>query len=345
LGDVLAPGDSEQVPDVPPVAAPPVSDEMEAHLGNLIMALRGGRDVVPFLGAGVNVFERPPDVRWEPGQERYLPNALELAEHLSKQFYWPPQGESKDLLRVSQYIASTAGTGPLYKELHSIFDANYELSSLHRLLAELPELLERITGKRRHQLILTTNYDDALERAFTAAGEDFDVVSYVADDEKNRGRFVHTRLGQAPKTIRTPNSYVGVSREKRTVILKLHGAVDRDRPPQVDDSYVITEDHYVDYLTQTDLGKLVPVNLAAELTDSHVLFLGYGMADWNLRVLLHRMWGRRRLKYASWSIQQKASPLDKAVWEKRNLDLLEMDLRIYVPLLRERIETLLPAER
>jgi SIR2-like domain len=337
MSESLAPDGLDDVPAT-------VSAEMEAHLDNLVMAFRGGRDVVPFLGAGVNVFERPPDVRWEPGQRQFLPDAKELAQHLTTQFHWPTEGDKGDLLRVSQYIAATAGTGPLYHELHSVFDANYEPSSLHRLLAALPELLERITGTRRYQLILTTNYDDGLERAFEGAGEDIDVVSYMADDHKNHGRFLHRRRGEAPKTIRTPNNYVDVTRERRTVILKLHGAIDRDRPPQVEDSYVITEDHYVDYLTQTDVGKLVPINLAAELQDSHVLFLGYGMADWNLRVLLHRMWGRRRLKYKSWSIQHKTSPLDKAVWEQRNLDLLEMDLRQYVPLLRKRIEALLSAE-
>jgi SIR2-like domain len=322
----------------------PLSSDLEAHLDDLVLALSGGRDVVPFLGAGVGVFERPQGMRFDPEERRFLPSAVELAEHLTTRFHWPPGAETQDLLRVAQYIAATKGTGSLYDELHTVFDSNYEPTSLHRLLAGLPRLLEQITGTRRYQLVLTTNYDDALERAFDDADEEYDVVLYVADSEKNRGKFLHLRSGQAPKTIRKPNNYSDVTRVERTVILKLHGAVDREHPPTVDDSYVITEDHYVEYLTQTDLNKLVPVNLAAELQASHVLFLGYALADWNLRVLLHRMWGRQRLKFASWSIQQEVSPLDKAVWKTRNLDLLEMDLRDYVPLLRSRIEALLASE-
>lgn len=348
MSELLTPGEAEGVPEAAPCGpreTPSVAAEMEAHLDNVVKALVGSRDVVPFLGAGVNVFERPADVAWQLDTREFLPSATELAEHLKKKFHWPREEQTSELLRVSQYIAARNGTGPLYEELHKVFDNNYPLSSLHSLLARLPALIEEITGARRYQLILTTNYDDALERAFVEAGEEFDVVSYLADHERNRGKFLHRPFGEDPKPIRFAQKYMDVTRETRTVILKLHGAIDRELPPKAKDSFVITEDHYVDYLTVTEPRKFLPRKLAQELTDSHILFLGYGMADWNLRVLLHRMWGGRTLKYTSWSIQEKASPLDQAFWEKRNLDVLEMDLCDYVPLLRERIEAELPPER
>ena len=40
------------------------------------------------------------------------------------------------------------------------------------------------------------------------------------------------------------------------MILKIHGAVDRVDAER--DSYVITEDHYIDYLTRTDISNLMP---------------------------------------------------------------------------------------
>jgi SIR2-like protein len=296
-----------------------------------------GRSVVPFLGAGVNLFERPENRPWKAGE--HLPNALELANYLTEVFYYPPNAEASDLLRVSQYIAATQGPGALYQELHKLFAAEYQWSALHKLVAELPSLLAQIPGARRHQLILTTNYDDALERAFTHAKEPYDVVSYVADDAKNSGKFVHWPYGATtPEVIRKPNTYKDVSCDTRTVILKLHGAVDRlQRPPR--DSYVITEDHYVDYLTRVDVKKLMPVLLAEQLTESHILFLGYSMKDWNLRVLLHNLWRQEVLRFESWSIQANVSPLDEAFWKKRNLTLVEMDLMLYVPLLRGLLES------
>ena len=57
----------------------------------------------------------------------------------------------------------------LYRYLHEVFDANYPPTSLHRLFARLPAVLRE--NGRPQLLVLTTNYDDLLERAFTEAGE------------------------------------------------------------------------------------------------------------------------------------------------------------------------------
>ena len=61
--------------------------------------------------------------------------------------------------------------------LHRIFRAHYRPTSVHRFLASVPER----TGT--HMLALTTNYDDALEQAFEAAGEPYSVVFYRASRE------------------------------------------------------------------------------------------------------------------------------------------------------------------
>ena len=49
--------------------------------------------------------------------------------------------------------------------------------------------------------------------------------------------------------------------------------------------------------------RTVPVQLAARLRRSHLLFLGYAVDDWSLRVFLRRVWGRDRLAYRSWAVQ------------------------------------------
>jgi len=61
-------------------------------------------------------------------------------------------------------------------------------TSLHRFLATLPAVL-RAEGCPPYQLIVTTNYDDVLERA-QVAGEPFDLVWYAAEGEQ-RGKFWH----------------------------------------------------------------------------------------------------------------------------------------------------------
>jgi hypothetical protein len=233
------------------------------------------------------------------------------------------------------------GSGPLYDKLHELFDADYPPSPVHELLASLPKRLG-LAARRRHQLIMTTNYDDALERAFRAAGEEFDLVWYAADSE-HRGKFLHVPPGGEPRLIARPNEYHDLSLEDRTVILKIHGAIDRGHPEH--DSYVITEDDYIDYLTRTDVSTLMPVTLGAKLRHSHFLFLGYSMRDWNLRVILHRIWAEQAQArtYKSWAIQLDPNRIDEEFWHRRGVDVLVTSLEDYVARLRAHAERFQPS--
>jgi hypothetical protein len=283
--------------------------------------------VVPLLGAGINLCGRPDNEVWERREPRYLPSGGELAAFLAEYFEYPPD-DVRDLVRVSQYAAVMQGLGPLYDELHEIFDVDYEPSPLHRFLAGFPAILRSKGYKPRYQLIVTTNYDDALELAFRRVDEEFDLVTYIADGEE-RGKFLHWPPGDPPRLIDRPNEYGELSLDQRTVILKIHGAVDRVNS-EWGDSYVITEDHYIDYLTRTDISGLLPVTLGAKLRRSHFLFLGYSMRDWNLRVILHRIWGQQKLNYKSWAIQVDPEAIEREFWQKRGVDILDVRLERYV---------------
>jgi hypothetical protein len=305
--------------------------QLDAHYQMVLRTVVEGR-VVPLLGAGVNRCGRPDGVPWEEG--RFLPDGKELAGYLATYAAYPDP-DPADLVRVSQYFAVMLGAGPLYDELHQVFDADYPSTPVHDFLARLPGDLRRRGFNTPPPLIITTNYDDALERAFTLAGEEFDLVAYVAIGE-HAGSFVHRTPDGEQIVIRVPNEYRALSLDKRPVILKLHGAVDRVDDGE-NDSYVITEDHYIDYLTRTELSGLLPVTLAAKLRRSHFLFLGYSLRDWNLRVILHRVWGEQRLRYRSWAVQDAPEEIDRRFWEAREVDIFDIDLEEYVRALAERL--------
>ena len=113
----------------------------------------------------------------------------------------------------------------------------------------------------------------------------------------------------------------------------MHGAVKRGGRFD-EDNYVITEDHYIDYLAQTDITQLLPAPIPRKLRNSHFLFLGYGMADWNLRVILRRIWGTQGLDFPSWSIQRHPDPLETRFWDDRGVDVFDLDVAEYVKRLR-----------
>lgn len=306
-------------------------DPLAAHLNVLARALADAR-VVPFLGAGASLCGRPATAAYEHG--RYLPSGAELTAYLSDTY---PAGEPRDLLRVAQYVYVMEGSGPLYDRLRKVFDANYPVTDLHRLLARVPAVLRGKAYPNPHLLVMTTNYDDLVERAFQDAGEPFDVVWYVADGEF-RGKFRHRTAEGEVHVIEKPNEYRALSLQQRSVVLKIHGAVDRANPD--DDSYVIAEDHYIDYLTRTDIATLLPVILAAKVRKSHFLFLGYSLADWNMRVILQRIWGTQQLTYKSWAIQRAPGTLDMEFWKKRGVEILDVDLGAYVAALGARLDAL-----
>jgi DNA-binding SARP family transcriptional activator len=279
--------------------------------GEIARALLAGR-VVPVLG---------------------LAGSAALADQLATAFDYP-QDRPLDLARVCQYVATMRGSGPLYDELHDRFEAAIEPGPLHRFLAALPPLL-RERGAA-HQLIVTTHYDLALERAFAEAGEELDVVAYVASGPF-RGRFWHRPPDGPPRPVELPNEYADLSLERRTVLLKLRGAVD-PHPEREWESFVVTEDDHIDYLGRSELAGAVPVTLAARLRRSHFLFLGYEMADWNLRLVLSRVWGDRAVAYGSWAIQPEPTPLELAFWRHHDVQVLDVEQDDLVRLLEGRLD-------
>ncbi len=130
------------------------------------------------------------------------------------------------------------------------------------------------------------------------------------------------------RVIERPNEYTGLTLDEHSVILKIHGALDRG--DGTFDSYVISEDHYIEYLTHANLSQLVPVSILARVRRSHFLFLGYGMRDWNLRVMLHRIWRERDRGYRSWAIQRDPDVVDSELWDRREVDVLDVALGDYV---------------
>jgi DNA-binding SARP family transcriptional activator len=283
-----------------PSAVAPSADE--DHLAEVTAALLAGR-LVPVVGSSV----------------------AELADRLAHRFAYPRDGVG-ELTRVAQYVALTKGAGPLYDELHDVLAAHAAPTAVHRLLAALPPVLRERGAP--HQLIVTTSYDLALEQAFLDAGEEFDVVAYVASG-RERGRFCHIRPDGSATIVHVPNTYAAeLSLERRTVILKLHGGLDRG-PAREWESFVVTEDDYIGYLAGSEVASALPVALAAQLRRSHLLFLGFGLRDWNLRLVLARIWGADGPSYRSWAVLPGAPMLEREFWRARAIDLIDVPLEEY----------------
>jgi len=306
-------------------------DSLDRHCQLVALRLCEGK-VIPFLGAGVNLCERPDGVPWSDGE--FLPSGAELSQYLADRYVYPGPNP-RDLLRVAQYVDLTAGDAALFDDLHAIFTGGYRPNKLHRLLAEFPSLLRARERAVCGQLILTTNYDDAVEHAFADANEELDVVYYAAE-RGEPGRFVHIRPDGEHIEIRDRGDYRPFDIERRSILLKVHGAVDRT---DVDaDSYVITEDHYIDYLARESVIRLLPTYVMARMRSSHFVFLGYGMRDWNLRVILRSIWAEQSRTFASWAIQRDPDEVDRKFWDRHRVEILDRALEDWVDAMRAELQ-------
>jgi hypothetical protein len=298
--------------------------------------------LVPVLGSGVHAADN--DEPWAEGCG-WLPSADELALALQRRFRLDP--EPADLARVSQHIFLTRGAPDLNRALRALLIKDgFEPSAMHRFLARVPGLL-RERGAERYQLILTTNYDTALERAFDAVHEPFDLAVFMAGGE-HKGRFLHIPWwdgqGCEPGPIRDPNAYVEFPIDDdlelaRTVIVKIHGGALHDAPAeyQLKNNFVITEDDYIGYLSRSPVESLIPLQILDKLRESHFLFLGYSVRDWSLRVFLRRIWSEQKPSAASWAIQPGLDKLDHGIWEKLDVERFDFPLARYVSELESRM--------
>jgi hypothetical protein len=335
-------GRREQARVTAPAAPPAPTEQIPArsnapdpdHYDDVADYLADG-SLVAVLGAGVNTVGASAPQDEASG---FPPDAEELAHRLATRFHLPP--EQADLARVSQHIFLTPGPADLHKALRDLLiRSQYQPGPVHHFLARVPARL-RERGLERYPLIVTTNYDTALERAFDAAREPFDLAVFMAAGE-DKGRFFHIpwwdASGQVPGPIRSPNSYVGFPIDEygelsRTVIVKIHGGALHDAPREfrVKHNYCITQDDFIDFLSRSPISSLVPLQILEKLLESHFLFLGYGVRDWSLRVFLWRIWSEQAPGANSWAIQRTLDKVDRGFWEKLDVERYEAPLPAYL---------------
>lgn len=207
--------------------------------------------LTPFLGAGIS---RPP-----------LPGATELAEELAAACGYPFR--NRDLMAVAQFMATTVdGAAPkaaVQERFQQVADPDFrDPAQPHAVLASLPI-----------PVYLTTNYDDYMEKALGAVNRTAQVEVCRWNSGLRRRR---SYLAEREPDLGAP------------VVFHLHGHIDDP------DSFVLTEDDYLDFMVNarryeaaSDMSlQALPPKVDELISTTSLLFLGYGLRDWNLRVLL-----------------------------------------------------------
>jgi len=126
------------------------------------------------------------------------------------------------------------------------------------------------------------------------------------------------------------------------ILIKIHGAVQvRDRSGNRRSSYLISETDYLKYLNINSPESLAALAFRVNPCASHFLFLGYGLRDWHIRLLLYRLQGSEVFGRDSWAVQKDLSRIEPCLWTPRRLKLIEMDLAAFGREFRASIENIL----
>lgn len=253
----------------------------------LILPVRQGK-LVPILGPGV--------------RESISGSSFELARKMAEKHGFPLAAyEWDDLPRVTQYISVKESRFNVVQEYQAQLTAN--LVALHRhslpeeslqnprlgpLLAQISRQLReadpddpyRALAELPASVYVTTNFDPVLAGALTDA------------QRKPQRISSRWRYKRSPEQ---PGAPVGEVDAQSPLIFHALGAFGKDG----DDTLVLTEDDYFEYLIATASDRLMPAVVESALVDNSLLFLGFRLTDWSFRVLFRLIMslpGKERLK-------------------------------------------------
>lgn len=213
----------------------------------LLSAIRTHR-CTPFLGAGACY--------------KVLPLGADIARSWATKHGYPFD-DPFNLIKVAQFLAvefypmfPKDEIVQLFEELNASPDFSNP-NEPHRVLADLPL-----------PVYLTTNYDDFMMRAL-ARGR-------LRDPKREVCRW-NSLVRREPSLFDSGYEPTPAN----PLVFHLHGHT------QLRSSIVLTEDDYFDFLVNVSRdAQLIPPRIQTALTENSVLFIGYGLADWNFRVLL-----------------------------------------------------------
>jgi SIR2-like protein len=281
------------------------------HWDSIVSRIDSGL-CVPFLGAGVNA-----------GTD--LPMGADVVNSLLSRLVGKKGVRWSDLVSVTTQpelqgypdLSRTRAQDLARVALHLELEGNYRavVDYLKEIITDdgrdPPEILH-VLARIPFKLIVTTNYDRLLERAFEIEGKPSPLV------------VSQPILGFNPTEVKRLQKKLVVAER---VVYKLHGSFDDLEP-----NLVISEDDYIDFLgIAGDEKQGVPRQIRARIKDSVLLFLGYGLEDWDVRSIYSLLIGRaaRRERPMSFAIQRDPTPFWVRFWEKKDVTIYNIDLETF----------------
>ena len=242
--------------------------------------------------------------------EKGVPKAAELAKELSeklKRNYNFRISKDAGLPKIAQCFEAQTDRETLEKYIKGEIGKIKDPLKIHKIITNLPVNLPV-------KIIITTNYDQLLETQFD---EDVGAIDY--------------------KTIIDDEELIENWNDQDVMIMKIHGSIESAK------KLVITEDDYVDSLSRETLIKHALRFIMATKT---ILFIGYSLADYDIRVLLKQIAPQKSERASHYLIQDaKINPKDFSHWKGKGIEAYRMEGTKFLESLRNHYESLKPEDK
>jgi hypothetical protein len=319
------------------VIGPPKPGDSIPSFDRIVRAIKSGL-CIPFLGAGVSMAFK----NWRDGQREIpgCPSGRELKDILDAAIR-AKTPISPDLSRVPlvdlpsvaefyEYIEN-GQRGEIEDLVRTAIKRAATPRPIHWALAAIPSV----------RCVYTTNYDQLVEQASKEISPARNLIGpFIYDQTKSEQQ----HPSEIPIEITTNQKFDWQAPKPADghplLLYKMHGCV------TCSNSMLITTYDYVRHIaTWHDERAGVPKEFRNLLLKNSILFLGYGLGDWNFRVIWEAMIGAfpgGRFPIQSFAIKNNVTDFERSLFALRNIALIECDLTLFARALAEAFNFTIP---
>jgi hypothetical protein len=242
----------------------------------------------------------------------------------------PPEG----LTSIASYFERLQGRKKLWELLQQVIGPKKMPTRTHKLLAEAARhhLNQKSAGD---YLIITTNYDCLMENALDALEVPYIVLMTKKSDsrvlircsEKVENREILLRKSNKDY----PSEFVLRKTQGVVILYKIHGCLHPDFSFD-DEGLVISDNDYVNYVTQMSNNKMIPAEVGSLMRDKPLWFLGYSLSDWNVRSLYEEVKKKSDpdRKQRDYSVMYSVGDFEGLFFEKNDIAIFQASLNEFV---------------
>ena len=212
-----------------------------------------GKNTTPFLGAGI--------------AREHFGSGSELAEKIAIEFDYP-FNDTDNLAKVAQFAVIKKRDSLRVRKFVADYIKEKKLPDFNN-----PSEPHRILAKLDLPVYITTNYDHLMYEALKSDGKN-PIIEFCSWNDLARTQGKASIFdGEVNFDSNNP------------LVYHIHGEIDN---PQ---SMVLTEDDYLNFIVKlyVDIDKLFPALIKLKFASSSIMFIGYSLSDWNLRIILRQI--------------------------------------------------------